>query len=103
MSNGLNATGVDTTDAPFTSIAPREDRTGDGWVSRRVTTNGVVSVGCLMAAAAGGKRSRKRSGRRQREHRASADRGIHGFAWVQGAQLARSTQELEHSCTERGR
>jgi len=47
MSNGLNATGVDTTDAPFTSIAPREDRTGDGWVSRRVTTNGVVSVGCF--------------------------------------------------------
>jgi hypothetical protein len=36
---------------------PREDRTGDNWVSRRVTTNGVVSVAwqqvCLGAHHAG--------------------------------------------------
>ena len=57
MSNGLNATGVDTNDVVSPSIAPREDRTGDDWVSRRVTTNGVVSVAwqqlCVGAHRAG--------------------------------------------------
>jgi transposase InsO family protein len=39
------------------STSPRQDRTGDDWVSRRVTTNGVVSVAwqqvCLGAHHAG--------------------------------------------------
>lgn len=39
------------------STTPRHDRTGDDWVSRRVTTNGVVSVAwqqvCLGAHHAG--------------------------------------------------
>jgi len=39
------------------SCAPRDDRTGDDWVSRRVTTNGVVSVAwqqvCVGAHHAG--------------------------------------------------
>lgn len=41
----------------LTSVMPRIDRTGDAWVSRRVTSNGVVSVAwqqvCLGAHRAG--------------------------------------------------
>ena len=41
----------------WAASTPREDRPGDNWVSRRVTTNGVVSVAwqqvCLGAHHAG--------------------------------------------------
>jgi transposase InsO family protein len=43
--------------APSLSLTPRHDRSGDDWVSRRVTTNGVVSVAwqqvCVGAHYAG--------------------------------------------------
>jgi hypothetical protein len=42
---------------PSVSVTPRNERSGDDWVSRRVTTNGVVSVAwqqvCVGAHYAG--------------------------------------------------